>query len=655
MNLFKYTQMRLIFLLTFVTLYTFSVHAQKGKKLFVIDGKKYYSEEFEYHYQKNNTGANKEPFWEYVERFVNYKLKVVDALNQKLDTSQKFKTELEGYKKQLLAGYKIEKGLLDSLVALEYERMKEEIKVQHFFVKVPRNVVDTSSYRAKADSILKLLDAGADFSELAYEHSDEQTAKDNKGVLGWITAMRLPFEFETHLYGIKVGQHGKIYRSAAGYHIFKILKRRPSVGKLRVAHLLKYFPQDSADRKASMDTLNTIVERARKGEDFASLVKEFSDDDSTIDRGGELPWFGVGEMLEEIAQASFELSLDQPVSNPVESNFGWHIIKLLEKKQLEPFDEIKFSLKSKIETSPRLHAGRQYFLKKLRGKYAYQPKGELSQFHVWVDSCRAHNKWDAEPQFDTAKELLSFNTKKHTNADFVAYLKKQRFPPKIVATSVYVNQLYSIFVNECLVDLIDSKILDENPKLKRLLDEYHDGILIFELLEKKVWTSAREDSVGLKAFYEQHKQNYKRSATLEVSIFKADTLPTLIAAKELVSKNKELALDSLVAVMKKEKRSLTFVEKKKFVSGDDSFVSTIINAYQNGDKSKVEYDGGNGMLYYVHNYLAPGIQEFEDVKGLVLADYQDFKEKIWIEKLRKEHNVKVYKKALKRLETRLTE
>lgn len=364
--------------------------------LMTVDGKPVTRSEFEAIYKKNNKDAKvtKEALDEYLELFVNYKLKVREAEVLGMDTIGKFRTELDGYRKQLARPYLIDRELNDALIREAYDRMQQEVRAAHILVQVAPDATpeDTAAAWKRIIALRDRVMKGEDFAAVAkgLGGSEDPSAQKNGGDLGYFSALQMVYPFENGAYNTPVGQVSMPVRTRFGYHIIKVTDKRPARGQVKVAHImLRSTEQDPAEKQANVEArIREIHRQIKDGQiAFADAALKYSDDETTNTKGGELPMFGTGKMIEEFEDAAFALQNDGDVGEPVHTRYGWHIIKRLERVPPPTFDAAKGELKAKIARDSRAEITRRVFIDRLKKDYAYvaYPKN-LKAVEALVDS-----------------------------------------------------------------------------------------------------------------------------------------------------------------------------------------------------------------------------------------------------------------------------
>ena len=615
-----------------------------------INKKPVYKSEFESIYRKNNkeTKITKEALDEYIQLFTNFKLKVTEAEDLGMDTIRKFKDELDGYRKQLAKPYLVDNNLNEALVKEAYERLKTEVRASHILIKVEGDAGPDDTLKAYKRAIMireKCLKQGFEIIAATPGMSDDPSASKNKGDLGFFTSMQMVYPFENACYNNKIGEISMPIRTRFGYHLIKVTERRPSRGTMRVAHILiASKTEDAADKKeAAMAKANEILQKAKAGEDFGNLARTYSDDQTSGKKGGELPPFGPGRMVPEFENASFNLKNDGDISDLIVTNYGIHIIKRLELKQLEPYDEKKSELKQRIQRDSRSYLPKKSFITKLKSKYKFKPnKKALKPFYTVVDTSVFANEWKIEKAAGLEKPLVKFANKIYTQKDFANYIWKNQRRQKKMDVTAFVNMLFETFVGDELIAYEDTKLEDQYPEFRALMKEYRDGILLFDLTDKKVWTKAVKDTIGLKKFHDQNAQNYMHPQRFDVNIYSCKDK----AIADRVKKEVTLGImteDELLKNFNKDSQLNLKIEKGLYSKEDKEVLQkSTLNQGLNAD-----FDFNNQIVFIkVNKILAPAPKTLSEARGPVTSDYQNFLEKEWLDLLKSKYEVVVFKEIL---------
>lgn len=637
-----------ISLLAFLTFSLSLVAQSTDPVLMTINGKPVLKSEFEYIYNKNNSNnsLDKKTLDEYVDLFINFKLKVEEAKKQGIDTTKSFITELSGYRSQLTKPYLTDSKVDEATLHEAYERSKEDVDVSHILIRIPQNATPTDTLKAWDDinAIWKRVQK-EDFAKVAKEVSQDQSAEQNGGHIGWISAFRTVYPFETMAYNTAVGTISKPVRTAFGYHIIKVNERRNSLGEVLVAHIMIFTSKgDDALNKKAKVTIDSLYQRVLAGDDFGMLANKYSQDKGSSVKNGELPWFGTGRMVPEFETAAFALKNKGDVSKPIQSAYGWHILKLIDKKGLAPFEELKADLERKIKRDERANRGQQAFLTKSRSENNYQQNtASILEFTKLLAKHTLNDSTFMAEAAELNKPLFSFAGKNYTQADFARYLKKNSTTDKSIPSEI-INDKLNAFVDAELLAYEDSQLERKYDDFRFLMQEYHDGILLFDVSNKEVWDKASKDTEGLAKYFNSHKEDYKwEKPHFKGRVILCKDKATFDAAKFIVKKSNIDSIDKYLRTRLNDSIQYVKIEKGLYVQGDNKVVDNQIFRTKNNYIPSTDYP----YAFTVGKMLKNKPEDYTDVRGLVTADYQEFLEQEWIKALRAEYPVKVDQNVLK--------
>lgn len=617
--------------------------------IMTVNNKPVYRSEFEAIFRKNlkETAITREALDEYMNLFTNFKLKVTEAEELGLDTNRKFRDELFGYRKQLAKPYLVDNQLNDNLIKEAYERMKEEIRASHILIKCDLDADPKDSLAAYKKAI-KVRESAvkSGFERAAMENSDDPSVKKNKGDIGYFSAMALVYPFESAAYNAKIGDISMPVRTRFGYHILKVTDRRPSRGTIKVAHILVASKEeDTQDVKGNAKKkVEEIYNKLKQGEDFANMAKQFSDDESSSKKGGELPPFTTGKMVPEFENAAFELQKDGDITQIIKSVYGYHIIKRLEYKPLESFDDLKGNIKTRLTRDSRANLPRKSFIAKIKVKYNFKENpGMVKPFYMAVDTMIFSGEWKKERAAGLNGIMFQFSDKVFTQNDFAEYLAaNQRKGSQKEEVISFVNNSYERWINNSMMDYEDARLEVLYPEFKMLMKEYRDGILLFELTDQKVWSKAVKDSAGLAQYYEKNKTNYMWPKRYDVDlIYCADAALAKKVRKDL--KKKKLNEKQLLEKYNKESQLNLKIESGVFTEEKD-----MVKKHTPVEKGMSPNYSENGQILIIRtkNILESSPKTLTEAKGVITNDYQGWLEKEWLESLKRKYPVTVDKNVL---------
>jgi peptidyl-prolyl cis-trans isomerase SurA len=514
--------------------------AAQEQPLLEIGDEKFSIDEYQDAYNKNRFASDSTKELspkEYLALYTDQKIKVLDAKKTGKDTVQDYKEEIASYRDQLAKNHLVDKELVEKLTNEAYTRLKQELRASHILVAVAEDAApeDTLEAFRAAIALKGRLDEGSDFGDIAARFSKDPSAKKNKGDLGYFTAFQTLYPIETAAYNLSVGRISQPVRTKAGYHLIKLTDKRPNRGMVRIAHIMT-----QADTTASNDqkqSAKTRIEEAYKllqdGEQWTDVADNYSDDKQSRQNNGLLPMFGIGEMVPEIEETAFVLSKPNDYSKPVQTIYGWHIVKLIEKRPIETFAVMAPSLRKKVVTDSRGKLIEAANAKRLRDKYAVQEfPDQWKEITSLQDSSILTGKWDylrAVSNDWSATTLFKIEQQPYDALSFLNYVKrKQTRKPKGSSVPVVFKRYYNEYLSECLFEYEKAHLEETNPEFKSLMNEIREGVLVSQLMEENVWQKSLSDSTGQVRFYEQNKSRYN---------YPDRALATIISAKDTQTVN----------------------------------------------------------------------------------------------------------------------
>ena len=622
--------------------------AAKDPVIMTVNGDDVTKSEFEYLYNKNSQQQlNQQPLDEYVEMFKIYKLKVADAIAEGIDETSQFKNEFNGYRAELAAPYMIDSVYVKKLMREAYERANEEVEVSHIMFFKAKDAETNLELKTRMDSIYNVLKSGGNFEEIARQYSQDRGTSANGGYMGFFTSMMYPYSFETAAYGLKPGEFSDVVESSVGYHIIKLNARRPYRGKVLVQHILKLVPQGSTPEQelAIKQEVDSIYNLAINGGDFGQLASSLSDDKGSARNAGKINWFQCGQMVPEFDSVSFALNVNE-ISQPVRTRYGWHIVKKLDVMPLVTYESMYKQILGRVTDSRDERSQliedhmfdlykKEYKLKENK-KLVEQMRGDISV--AGLDSAFfAKYKGD---EFKSQDIFTYAKTNKVGVSEFLMKISTFKNSNPIIATDYFNNQLKTIEYNR-LKDYVDSELEDKYPEFRNLVNEYRDGILLFEVSNRKVWDKAAKDTVGLEEFFKKNRRDYAWSVP-HVKGYLVQTANDSIA--ELVrNRMNEIGEDSLVKTIKKEFSKKVKIEKILVSKGENAMVDELAFG-------ETPIQPANMNTYFLYDYVILNEpEEVADVRGQVTSDYQNLLEDEWIEELKSKYPIVVYEKVLKKV------
>ena len=615
-------------------------------------------------YYKNNLKSDvieKKTVDEYLDLFTTFRMKVMEAERMKLDTSTKFQKELAGYRKQLAKPFMSSDNITEELLEEAYQRKLKDIRASHILIRCDKNAMPSDTLKAynKALDIRKRAMKGEDFGDLAVRYSEDPSAKDtpasdqgparkgNRGDLGYFTVFDMVYPFETGAYNTKEGEISMPVRSDFGYHIIKVQSVTDAMGSIQAAHIFMQLPFDApaeevatAQQKAD-NIYNELI--AQDGKNWSEMVKQHSDDRGTVQRDGALTSFTVSRIVPEFIEACKSLEVGQ-IAKPVCTNYGFHIIKLLGKSGVGSFEKESKALSERIEKDMRSKKSEAVVLKQVKSEYKFKQNDKnLEAFMATIDSSILRKAYEPADNVDLNATLFTMEGNPTKVSDFVSYIKDNMKPQKYVTPATYAYQLYETFSTETALNYADSHLEEKYPEFKALVQEYKDGILLFDLMDREVWDKAVKDTVGLQEFHDRNASKYMwedRAHAYIITVTRPESLPKV---KALLDNG--IVLDSLRTTVQRDSINYVYVRKGYYQKGDNQYVDQT--EWKVGVRNELPSTlDQSTVIVCIDELRKPEPKTLKESRGLVTSDYQVELEQKWVQSLKEKYPVTINEKVL---------
>jgi peptidyl-prolyl cis-trans isomerase SurA len=644
----------LAFILMIVSFYTLKAQ-DNSEVLLKIDNREITADEFLRIYNKNSsiTLEEKKSVDEYLDLFINYKLKVIEAENMGYDTMSTFIKEMDGYRKQLGKPYLDKSSSIDSFILEAYQHYIEEVNASHILLKLNARALPKDSARVynRLMEIREEIVKGKSWQQVIDENSSNPENKIG-GDLGWFSAFRMVYPFEAAAYNTPVGQVSMPVRTNFGYHLIKVNGRRPNRGEANIRHIMTNLPSNPTDAEveAAKQKIENAYEALQQGAGWDSIARAYSEHKSTFALGGKLGWMKSGTAPEVMLDTCFKLKPGQ-YSKPFRSEYGFHIVRVDEVKGLQSYEDMKEELANKIrQTGEIVSITHDQRIDKIKSRYGFAfYEDKLDALYQIIDTNLYNGTWDPSLAKDLRGVIFHIGDSTYTQYDAARYIAAKRLTYRGVTLQESIRKKTMEFLEERVLAYEIAQLPIKYPEYRYLLEEYHDGILLFNLTEDMVWQKAVQDTVGLKNFYDQlpEKYNWKERVVLSKYIFADSTLT-----------------DQLLKVAKKRvKKGLDSKAVSAMVCGQDSLPCVKISElkYEKGDNALadgmswkkgaylISRDKDARVLYYVEGILPPQMKKLSDARGLYTADYQAYLEKLWVNNLREKYPVDINEQVLSKI------
>ena len=635
----------------------FNGNAQNKKNiLLTINSNPVYSSDFTKVFNKNLdlvVEESQKNVAGYLDLFIDYKLKITEAYAQELDKNKLYIKEFKKYEDQLSKKYIYDKRVVSKLVEEAYDRSLEEINAEHILVL--SNLNDSPNDTLKAYNKIKEAHVkalkGENFTSLVLDYSEEPGAKKSKGKLGYFTAFQMVYQFENAAYNTSVGEISEITRTAFGYHILKINDRRKKKPKINVSHIM-IFSNKNKKVEDPEERINELYAMIMQGEPFENIAKQFSEDKNTGIKGGQLKTFGPGDLkAPKFENAAYSIKNKGEVIAPIQSAFGWHIIRLNERFSIPSFEEQKDDIEKKVKGGARALVVTQAINNKIIKKYGFnQVESYTSYFNNYINDSILTRKWTySSIPLTENKILFTIGDHDATYTDFAEYLRdNQKKIKKYANKESLLLDMYVKFKNETLENYFKERLEIENTEYATIINDYRNGLLVYDVMNKNIWQIAKADSIGLKNYYEKNKNNYKWKKRLDVDIYSSSDEVRIKEVQTLLMRGEELA------TIKKQINSdgkINIITLSDIFEIDQSELPEGLIPEKG--ISDIKLNDGFYVLVNIKEVMEPTLKEFDEVRGKVISDFQTEIEKKWIQSLRDKYKVEINNKSLKKLKRKL--
>ena len=643
------------FLIAVFSLCFFASNAQNpnDEVLFTVENDPVYVSEFTRVFNKNIDlvkDESQKDVDEYLKLFINYKLKLKEAEALGLDKKPSYLNELSSYKSQLAGNYLTDSKVTDELIEEAYKRMTTEVDASHILIRLDENPTPEDTLQAY-NKLLKLRDRVMQegFETVKKEIHNGKTvyAED----LGYFSAFKMVYNFETAAYNTPVGEVSMPFKTRFGYHIVWVKDKRESRGERTVAHIMISNQKKDRPHDKPESRINDIYLKLQQGEDFEALAKQFSEDQSSASKGGMLAPFTGGQLSSvEFENQAFALEHVGDISKPFETEYGWHIIKLYGKKPVASFEDMKGELEEKVKRDSRSQLINESLLNNLKQQYQVSDATpDLSYFESILNDNYFIGKWVLPTDFKAQEPLIKIQEKQIVYEDFGQYLVKnqRRQMPKMSIKTLVVNSYHAFLENE-LLQYKKERLEVENQDYAYIVEEYRDGLLLFDLMETEIWNAAKKDSLGLQTYYNNHKDNYFWNQRVDAVVASSAKKTTIKKVQKLLQNNQ--TPEQIKAAINSESEI------------DVIFTSGIMDAQHQSLPADFKFKTGVSDIYkFNEGYIVANVKEvlpketksFEEAKGAVISDFQNHKEANWILSLEEKYQVNVNQDVLESVKKQL--
>lgn len=653
-------------LLGLLFLFNVSGFAQANSSVLLSVGdEKVDAEEFWAIYQKNskiNDQSEKTSLKEYLDLYINFKLKVKEAKDAKMDTAKAFINELEGYRKQLAKPYLVVEEVNDETVRQLYKRMQSNVRASHILITLPENPLpqDTMAAFQMAMQIRDGIQNGKySFAEAAENYSEDPSARDtemengrigrkgNKGDLGYFGVFDMVYPFEEAVYNLKVGEISMPVRTRFGYHLIYLSDKIPAIGEVEVAHIFIKKSMPAAIDSAKIK-IEGIYAQLQEGKAFETLAKNYSDDKGSSPKGGLLPWFGANRMVPEFISTLSKMQIGT-ISKPIKTSFGWHIIKFIDQHPVKDFEHSKAEIKERLKRDIRSHKGEQAKIAQIKEEENFKEFPEnIQEAHSLISIDFYAKDFSLKNLESYTKPVFSIREKPYTQYDFLKFFADNKVAQAPSSLETLVKNSYKEFVDKSCLDFEEQHLPEKYPEYRLILNEYREGILLFDLMDKKVWSKASKDSLGLAQFFDKNRKKYKWKKRAQLVVFKTDNKQILAEIEQAFQAGKSET--EIIENYTQDSLNPIKIEHLLVESGQKIYDQY---KWKKGTLAPLIAEKGEQQgLVYFSSVLPKTVKELSETRGKVIADYQNYLEELWLKDLKNRYKVSVNKNVYRKLKAR---
>ncbi len=645
------------FLLISIVILSVSNSFSQDEVVMELNDSRVTKSEFLQIYLKNNDNPkfDKASIDEYMELFKKFKLKVAEAEALGYDTVPKLKRELEGYRKQLALPYLIDSTENRAMVTQSYERLKTEVRASHILLRLKStaSVKDTLKAYTRLMELRTRIINGEDFELVAQSKnsSEDPSVATNGGDLGFFTAFQMLYPFEERAYTTAVGETSMPFRTKYGYHILKVTDKRQARGTTKCAHLMVSSPvessvEETASAEKKIAEIYALLQDSLTDEKWKNYVAKYSDDPSSNRKGGELPVFGSGtsqRMVPVFEDAAFSIKEDGAISKPVKTDYGYHIIRRIEWNDLKSFEKMEKELQKRVNKDERSKKTQDVFVAKLKTKYGFV-QGEL-QYKDWfvenLDSSFFIGNWTAD-SLKVDQVMFSIGTKNYRQMEFSKFLRKSFRNGRGKDFKTIVDTRYKEWVKQGVLAYEESMLDSKYPEYKALVQEYHDGIILYEIMSDKVWNKAVKDTTGLKSYYDIQKTKYMWPDRIDATVYICASSDVSDKVFKMLKKKKNNSRVILEEVNEDSELNLD-VKMNKYIQSSTGFLKG--KSFVKGRNEGYEFEN-KFYVIVVNEMLSEMPKELSEIKGAVISDYQNHLESYWMKELVEKYPITIYDEVL---------
>jgi len=503
--------MKRVSLLFILVVMIAAVEAKEKKEpvIMTVMGKEVPLSEFIFMAKKDNSVdlKDKQSVRNYVELYKNYKLKVADAEALTMHEAPRFSEELEDYRIQLQQSYLYDKFGLDSAIQVIYERTKVIPGIKQIYFMYPQELFktkqiltkDTLVLYEKINEVAMRIKNGESFEEVGKSFKNDSTVVYSE--TEYVSSFQFPKALEEEIFSMEPGAVSRPIRSLYGFHLIQLSQIIPNPGKIRVAHILTGFPTKTPTEEEIEDARmksEEVYQKAMANEDFDELIQSYSTDSIGAKRGGFIE-FGLGDIIEPMEKAGFGLEKIGDISKPFQTSHGFHILKLVERKGITPLEEVASNILDGMKNSEHFFDLYHAFDERMKSRHgfifykdAYEELQRLADVYHPLDTA-FHARG-----LELKKTLVFIDTLDFSQDIFVEYMINKHRTAEMYSND-FMLEVYRYFEREIITEIEKRSLERDYPDFQLQMKEYYDGILLFEVSNKRIWSRPVDEQEQLEA------------------------------------------------------------------------------------------------------------------------------------------------------------
>ena len=639
----------LVFIVSIV--FGFCSFAQKSDDiLFTVNKDPIYAKEFLRVYSKNLDlvqDESQKDVDEYLKLFVDYKLKLAEAKALGFDKKPSYIREFNSYKKQLSKNYLTDHKVTDALVEEAYKRISYDVNARHILVRIEPHEKDTiEAYNKILNLKERFQKEGFDKVRTSVHNGNTVFVED----LGYFSGFKMVYDFENVAYNTPVGTISQPFRTHFGYHVVEVLDKRKSRGEVTVGHIM--VMNEQKDSTVNPETrIREIYRLIQQGQEFESLAKQFSEDKSSASKGGKLSAFKSGQLSSvKFENQAFKMKNIDDISTPFQSDYGWHIMKLYDKKPLQPFEEMKRSLEQRVKRDSRSKLINSSMISSLRQKYNVSNDNDaLLYFSTIIDDSYFNKSWSIPETLKREQTLLTIGNKTFTYLDFAKHLRSSQ---KTISSKMepkdLVQMQYEAFLDKEIMAYHEENLEFENEDYANILNEYREGLLLFDLMDTKIWSAVKNDTLTLQNYYQSNKNKYKWPERVDAIVITSANKSHIVVAKKALENN--LNIEDIKGQINTNNQQNIIVTSGLMTKENQSLPEN----FELKEGVSDIYDSNKSFhVVKVTKVVPESTKSFEDAQGPVISEYQEIYEKKWLNDLAKKYEVSINQDVLNKVKSQI--